>query len=56
MRMFVVWILGPLVSMAIGGMIGSWLLHNGFLGMMAGAFTFAGLGLWFSPSPDEPPR
>jgi hypothetical protein len=54
MRMFVVWILGLLASMIIGGMIGAWLLRNGFLGMLAGAFTFAGLRLWFAASTDEP--
>jgi len=56
MRMFVVWILGLLASMIIGGMIGAWLLRNGFLGMLAGAFTFAGLRVWFEASTDEPPR
>jgi hypothetical protein len=56
MRMFVVWILGPLASMIIGGMIGAWLLRNGFLGMLAGTFTFVGLRLWFAASTDEPPR
>ena len=54
MRMFVVWILGLLASMIIGGMIGAWLLRNGFLGMLAGAFTFIGLRLWFAASTDEP--
>jgi hypothetical protein len=54
MRMFVVWILGPLASMAIGGMIGVWLWRNGFLGMMAGAFTFVSLSAWLTASTDEP--
>jgi hypothetical protein len=53
---FVVWILGPLASMVIGWKTGVWLLGNGFLGMLAGAFTFISLALWFSPSTDEQPR
>ena len=56
MRMFVLWILGPLASMTVGGMIGVWLLSNGFLGMLAGAFTFASLSLWLTSSTEEPPR
>jgi hypothetical protein len=56
MRTFVFWILGPLAGMTIGGMIGAWLWRNGFLGMMAGAFTFISLSLWFTGSADEPPR
>jgi hypothetical protein len=55
MRTFVIWILGPLASMTIGWMIGVWLWRNGFLGMMAGAFTFISLGLWFAGSTEEPP-
>jgi len=54
MKTFVVWILGPLASMTIGGMIGIWLWRNGFLGMMAGAFTFVSLSVWFTGT-DEPP-
>jgi hypothetical protein len=54
MKTFVFWILGPLASMTIGGMIGVRLWHNGFLGMMAGAFTFVGLLVWFTGT-DEPP-
>ena len=54
MKTFVVWILGPLASMTIGGMIGIWLWRNGFLGMMAGAFTFVSLSVWFTGA-DEPP-
>jgi hypothetical protein len=54
--MFVVWILGPLVSMIIGWMIGVWLLHNGFLGMLAGAFTFVGLLVWYTVPAEQPPR
>ena len=55
MKMFLVWILGPLVGMIIGAKIGIWLWHNGFLGMLAGAFTFIGLGLWLTVSTEEPP-
>ena len=54
MKTFVFWILGPLASMTIGGMISVRLWHNGFLGMMAGAFTFVGLLVWFTGT-DEPP-
>lgn len=55
MKTFVIWILGPLASMTVGGMIGVWLWRNGFLGMLAGAFTFISLSLWFTGSADEPP-
>jgi len=53
MRTFVVWILGPLASMIIGWKTGTWLLGNGFLGMLAGAFTFMCLGLWFAADRPE---
>jgi hypothetical protein len=50
-----IWIFGLLASMIFGGMIGAWLLRNGFLGMLAGTFTFVCFRLWLTAPADEPP-